>query len=58
MIYFRLDEILTILDQMEEEIVQASTRPASSEKYTLWSKITINKIRRRIIKRAKEKYKK
>ena len=58
MIYFRLDEILKILEDMEKEITGSSAYAASSKQGISWSKATINKIRRRIIKRAKEKYKK
>jgi len=58
MIYFGLDEVLSILDEIEKEMSATGDLTQGSKKYTIWSRIVLNKVKKRIIARAKSKQQK
>jgi len=58
MIYFTLDEILDLIAEVENEINTPRKGTHAPNKYKLWSKITINNFKKKLINRAKEKHKK
>jgi len=58
MIYFGLDEVLNILDEIEKEVSTTGDSVQGSKRYTIWSRIVLNKVKKRVIARAKSKQQK
>lgn len=58
MVYFRLDEIIKIINEIEDEMTSVSKHELQSDqKYIAWTKLVVNKLRSKIILYAKQKNK-
>lgn len=57
MILFKLDEILQIIKEVDQELCETNSSKMSSDKSVMWSRITLRRLQQKVIKRAKEKYK-
>ncbi len=58
MVYLRLDEIIKIVNEIEDEMTSVPKHELQSDqKYIAWTKLVINKLRSKIILYAKQKNK-
>tara|TARA_R100000808_G_scaffold24949_2_gene59784 strand:+ start:8131 stop:8310 length:180 start_codon:yes stop_codon:yes gene_type:complete len=57
-VYLRLDEIIKIVNEIEDEMTSVPKHELQSDqKYIAWTKLVINKLRSKIILYAKQKNK-
>lgn len=57
MILFRLDEILQLIKEVDQELCDVEKLGGATDKSVMWSRVTLRKLQKKVIKRAKEKYK-